>query len=60
MVKVVITKWRQVCWIRDNNDWFYCMVLASGKFYFDESGHKLENCHSKHDYYRIMKLKLLW
>jgi len=61
MVKLEISIGGIIGWMKDDCGWYYCMKFGNrNPEFFIDSGKELYNCKSKAEYYRLIKMKLLW
>jgi len=60
MVKVKIYPDGLVGWHHDKNKFFYCMIHSDKIYRFYDNFGVPMDCNNKEQYYRLLKLRLLW
>jgi len=60
MVKLQINWNGNLHWMREGDCFYYCLVLMKNKSFYASGIGYLHNCHTKAEYNKFMKLKVLW
>jgi len=52
-----------ICWYNDDEyfHYYYHIKYLNGEcIFYDDEGYPIRNCKSKVEYYRLLRLKILW